>query len=348
MALLPGGRLILGCDLLEHGGQLDPAAAVLGKTGETMNHLLQPSPIYHRLLSKYLLCLLNLLLAVGLVLQGQVIYALSALVLSAVALCFGAYQLKQLEAAHKQKCFLDEQLIQSQKLAAVGELSSGIAHEINNPLAIIGQEAEWMGHLIKDLAAGKAGKEDELQDSLAEILRQVDRCKDITHKLLDFARKKEPLVQGADINKLLEDMIKLVEKEAVHKGITITRNYSEDLPLVYTDTPLMRQVALNLLNNAVYAIGNNGNITVVTRVEGDEFIVVEVQDTGCGIAKEDLARIFDPFFTTKPQGKGTGLGLSICHGIVTRLGGLIRVESKPGEGSTFFVSLPLKMPKGVE
>lgn len=313
-----------------------------------MNHLLQLSPTSSRLLSKYALCALNLLLAGGLVLQGEVFSALTALLLAGLALFLGVYQAGQLEVAHKQKCFLDEQLIQSQKLAAIGELSSGIAHEINNPLAIIGQEAEWMGLLIKDLAAGKAANGNELQDSLSEILRQVDRCKDITHKLLDFARKKEPLVQGADINKLLEDMIKLVEKEAVHKGITINREYSEGLPLVYTDTPLMRQVALNLLNNAVYAIGHNGDITVVTRKEGNEFIVVEIRDTGCGIAKEDLTKIFDPFFTTKPQGKGTGLGLSICHGIVARLGGMIRVESKPGEGSVFFVYLSLKMPKGVE
>lgn len=312
-----------------------------------MNFSQSPSTPY-RLIVKYLLCALNLLLAVALWLHGQVPLALVSLLLAGGALWLGTHQLQQLEMALKQKCFLDEQLIQSQKLAAVGELSSGIAHEINNPLAIIGQEAEWMGHLVKEIGAENVQKGEELGDSLHEIVRQVDRCKDITHKLLDFARKKEPLMQGTDINKLLEDMIKLVEKEAVHKGIVITRNYAEALPPVHTDTPLMRQVALNLLNNAVYAIGGNGGITVTTRTGDDEKIVIEFRDTGCGIAKEDLAKIFDPFFTTKPQGKGTGLGLSICHGIVTRLGGLIRVESKPGEGATFFVALPLKKQKGVE
>jgi len=316
---------------------------------ERMDHMLHFPTNPYRFIQKYLLCFLNMVLAIGLWFQGQLFYAVCSFLLAGVALWIAAYFLKLVEAANKQKCFLDEQLIQSQKLAAIGELSSGIAHEINNPLAIIGQEAEWMVHLIKDLGTENTRAQEDLKDSLHEVSRQIDRCKDITHKLLDFARKKEPLVQGADINKLLEDMIKLVEKEAIHKNIVITRNYSENLPVVYTDTPLMRQVALNLLNNAVYAVGSGGgSITVSTRAESDEFVVVEIRDTGCGIAKENLAKIFDPFFTTKPQGKGTGLGLSICHGIVTRLGGVIHVESKQGEGSTFFVSLPLKKEQGVE
>lgn len=252
----------------------------------------------------------------------------------------------QVAKAQAQKCFLDEQLIQSQKLASIGELSSGIAHEINNPLAIIGQEVEWIRQLLKENeSAGVKGMED-IVESVQEIAKQVGRCSEITHKLLDFARKKDPLIQGAEINKLIEDMVKLVEKDASHKDIRIVRAYQPSLPLVYTDPPLLRQVILNLLNNAAYAIGKNGAITVATALSSAGTLDIDIKDTGCGIPKEHLNKIFDPFFTTKPPGKGTGLGLSICHGIIVRLGGKFSVESNVGEGTTFTVHLPLQQKKG--
>ncbi|HOV85075.1 MAG TPA: ATP-binding protein [Syntrophobacteraceae bacterium] len=252
----------------------------------------------------------------------------------------------RIRRANEQKCFLDEQLIQSQKLASIGELSSGIAHEINNPLAIIGQEVEWMGHLLKKESIGDPREMEELKGSMKEISRQVDRCREITHKLLDFARKREPLLQGVDINRLVEDMARLVEREATHHGIRIVREYRKDLPVVYTDAPLIRQVILNLLNNATYAVQKDGTITVRTRRADPEAITVTIEDTGCGISKEHLNKIFDPFFTTKPPGKGTGLGLSLCHGIVTKLGGQISVSSEVGKGSKFTLRLPAQSKKG--
>lgn len=310
--------------------------------------MLNHSMFHHRFRLLYLVPFLNVVLAAGLLIHWQVFFAVSALLVAGVCFFFNRYLAQLVEIANKQKFFLDQQLIQSQKLAAVGELSSGIAHEINNPLAIIGQEAEWMRHLLKDPGGVNTQWQEDLKDSLQEIVRQIDRCKDITHKLLDFARKKEPLVQGADLNKLIEDMVKLVEKEAVHKNIIIARKYDENLPAISTDTPLMRQVVLNLLNNAVYAVSKDGTVTVTTRPEPDDWAVVEIDDTGCGIRKEDLGKIFDPFFTTKPQGEGTGLGLSICHGIVTKLGGRIDVMSVVGEGTIFSVRLPLQHGKGEE
>ncbi|MDY0040771.1 MAG: ATP-binding protein, partial [Desulforhabdus sp.] len=263
--------------------------------------------------------------------------------------CFGCNRrlAHLVETANAQKYALDQQLLQSQKLAAVGELSSGIAHEINNPLAIIGQEAEWMQYLLKDRGKKIQEWQEELKDSSQQIVKQIDRCREITHKLLDFARKKEPIIQRAEINKLLEDMVKLVEKEAVQKGIILVRSYDETVPAILTDPPLIRQVVLNLLNNALYAVGTDGTITVSTFAEQDGWVVIEIKDTGCGIPQEHLRKIFDPFFTTKPVGKGTGLGLSICHGIVARLGGRINVESKTGEGTTFFVRFPLGREKEV-
>ncbi len=246
----------------------------------------------------------------------------------------------EIRRAAEQHCFLDQQLIQSQKLASIGELSSGIAHEINNPLAIMGQEVEWIRHLLGEAEGGLGPSEGELKDSLQEIGRQVERCREITHKLLDFARKKEPLIQSVDINRLVEDMARLVEREASLNNIRLERHYSDGLPPVYTDAPLVRQVVLNILNNATHAIQKDGTVAILTLAQGDGGVGIQVSDNGCGIPKEYRDKVFDPFFTTKPPGKGTGLGLSICHGIMDRLGGRISLESEEGRGTTFTVHLP--------
>lgn len=285
--------------------------------------------------------ILTLFLSVLLCGYGEL--ALSGAALLAGSLSFFAvWRLNRgIEMANRQKSSLDEQLIQSQKLASIGELSSGIAHEINNPLAIIGQEIEWVRHLLKSESAAKPEDTGDVADSLQEIARQVERCREITHKLLDFARKAEPLIQGVDMNKVIEDMARLVEREASSHGIKIIRQYSKDLPVVYTDAPLVRQVILNILNNATYAIQKEGAITIRTETSRNGFVNIAVSDTGCGIPKDHLAKIFDPFFTTKPPGKGTGLGLSICHGIISKLGGRISVESEPGKGATIGITLPI-------
>jgi two-component system NtrC family sensor kinase len=267
--------------------------------------------------------------------------AAGSLLLALISLVTTRSLVSRVELAQKQQCLLDAQLIQSQKMAAIGELSSGIAHEINNPLAIIGQEVEWLRHLLGNLDGQGIEGGNECLDSMNEIARQVERCKEITHRLLSFARKMEPLMQRVDINKLIEDMTRLVEREAVQKGIRIVRNYQAELPQANTDGPLLRQVILNLLNNAVYAIGRDGTITLTTRVDESNALEIEVSDDGCGIPKEHLDKIFDPFFTTKPPGKGTGLGLSICHVIIERLGGYVSVTSEVNRGTTFTIRLPL-------
>jgi two-component system, NtrC family, sensor kinase len=298
------------------------------------------SPYYHAA------TLLAAALAASLALFGELLFAAAALAAAAVSFLTIRHLTRLVAKANEQKCNLDEQLIQSQKLAAIGELSAGIAHEINNPLAIMGQETEWIKHLLKDDNLQAAGATEELRDSLREIVGQVDRCKEITHKLLDFARKKDPLIQGADVNRLIEDMARLVEKEATQNSIKIVREYQKNLPRVQTDPPLLRQVVLNILNNATYAIGKDGAITIVTRQTGDDSVELAFSDTGCGIPKEELDRIFDPFFTTKPPGKGTGLGLSISHSIIVKLGGRITVASEVGKGTAFTIHLPVELTKG--
>ena len=250
--------------------------------------------------------------------------------------------LGKVRKANEQKCSLDEQLIQTQKFAAIGELSSGIAHEINNPLAIIGQESEWVNHLLQSDELRDFKQVNELTDSLREITLQVKRCKEITHRLLNFARKMETLLQRVDVNRLIEDMTKWVERETKQHNIHIVRRFQKELPQVVTDAPLLRQVILNLLDNAPYAIQKDGAITLTTRLADHGQVEIIVTDTGSGISKENLGKIFDPFFTTKPPGKGTGLGLSICHRIINKLGGHISVTSEPGHGTTFTIRLPQK------
>jgi two-component system NtrC family sensor kinase len=245
----------------------------------------------------------------------------------------------------KDQWFLEERLLQSHKLAAIGELSAGVAHEINNPLAIIRQEAEWLQILLRDKDHLEAAQIDELKGPLAQIVQQVDRCTEITHNLLDFARKREPIMQMVELNKLIENMTVLVEREAKHHNITLVRRYEDNLPNIFSDAPQLRQVILNLLNNATQAIQKDGTVTITTRQAGEDAVELVISDTGSGIPPEDLTKIFDPFFTTKPPGQGAGLGLSICHGIIQRLGGRIMVDSTPGQGTTFTINLPL-LPEG--
>lgn len=235
----------------------------------------------------------------------------------------------------------DDRLSRSQIFSSVDELSAGIAHEINNPLGIIAQETQWIGHLLENPSLQGIKEAEELKDSLREISRQVDRCKETVQKLLSLAHQVEPVLQFVDVNELSRSMIAVAEREAAAKKITIVRHLESGLPVVASDPPLLRQVILNLLLNAVQAIEVEGVITVCTRSLGGEFVEIEVRDTGCGIAKEDLTRIFTPFFTTKPEGKGTGLGLAISRGIIERLGGSIDVSSEPGECTAFVVKVPV-------
>ncbi len=288
----------------------------------------------------YLPSALMLLLTLGLIPIVPPLYPALCFLASIASFVSARSLMRDAQCAQDQKTDLNAQLIQSQKLAAIGELSSGIAHEINNPLAIIGQEVEWIRHVVGEMEGGGELTIADMRDSLQEIARQVERCRDITHKLLDFARKKEPLIQAVDLNKLVEDMVRLVEREARQHNIVIDRRYAPNSVRVRTDGPLVRQVVLNILNNATYAIDHDGTITVETHDRGNGAADIVISDTGRGIPKEDLNKIFDPFFTTKPPGKGTGLGLSICHGIITRLGGHIGVESEVGKGTRFTIHLP--------
>jgi len=294
-------------------------------------------------ITSILICLCAVILAF----TGNLSFGVAGIFLAALAFVTTRKLLQKLAAANEQACFLDEKLVQSQKLASIGELSAGIGHEINNPLAIISQETEWMQHVVKRIGGRNSKEVAELQDSLKEVLHQVDRCREITQNLLDFARRKEPVYQEVNVNKLIDDLSRLVKKETIQYRIEIRKDFQRDLPLVHTDAPSLRQVVLNLLTNATHAIEKDGRIRIATQRSGNGSVDIIVEDTGCGIPKDHLIKIFDPFFTTKPEGKGTGLGLSICHGIVDKLGGRISVSSEVGKGSTFVVTLPINQQKGM-
>ncbi|MFN3535309.1 MAG: sensor histidine kinase, partial [Desulfatiglandales bacterium] len=220
-----------------------------------------------------------------------------------------------------------------------------IAHEINNPLAIMGQELEWIQYLISSEENLSNEKILEIKDSIEELNKQIRRCSDVTHRLLSLARKTDLVFQETNVNDIVEDVISLVEKEAKLKGISVVRVLDSCIPGIMTDPPLLKQVLLNLCNNALYAVGENGRVVVRTGIQNKE-VIIEVEDKGPGIPKELLGKVFDPFFTTKEPGKGTGLGLSISQNIVHKLGGTISVESKPSKGTIFQVRIPMEVSHG--
>lgn len=236
---------------------------------------------------------------------------------------------------------MGEQLFQVQKLAVLGELAAGVAHEINNPMMIIGQEAEIIGLLVDRSTLAGTPQVAEIHDSVEQIKLQVARCGSITQGMLQAARKRGTVDQPVDINRLVEDMTALVERETAMAGVSLVRMYSTRIPQVITDGPSLRQVVLNLLSNAAQAVKNGGKIFVTTALR-DDHVLIEIRDTGPGIAPEHLDKLFSPFFTTKPAGQGTGLGLSISLRIMNELGGTISVNSKPGQGAAFTVHLPLE------
>ncbi|WP_319584120.1 ATP-binding protein [uncultured Pseudodesulfovibrio sp.] len=248
-----------------------------------------------------------------------------------------------LDQAEAERVEMNDQLIQSQRVLALGELSTGIAHEINNPLNIILQEAELMRCDLNADISPEALPEvlEEVRTSLNVIHAQVSRCSDITHKLLDLARNRKPVAQEADVNRLVEDMLELVERESGPRHINIHREFDPHLPAVISDPPLLRQVFLNLLINAVQAVDRDGDIFITTFRDG-AMACTEIRDTGPGIPDEYRDRIFNPFFTTKAPGQGTGLGLSVSLRIVNELGGDILVRSSRGQGASFNVRIPFK------
>ncbi len=244
----------------------------------------------------------------------------------------------------REKEMMNRQIIETGKLASVGRLAAGTAHEINNPVAIMVQEAGWIEDLLKEEEFQKGKNLQEIKRALKQINNQGKRCKEITHKLLSFARKTDTQMQSVRINEMIEEVVAISDK-ASYTGISISTHLDDTTPPVYGSQTEIQQVLLNLINNALYALKKSGGkIDITTRLK-DRHVLIVVEDDGPGIPKANLDRIFDPFFTTKPVGEGNGLGLSICFGIIKKMGGEINVRSTVDVGTRFDIRIPLKNPQ---
>jgi signal transduction histidine kinase len=249
-------------------------------------------------------------------------------------------------------------MIETERLVAIGTMSTGIAHEINNPLAIINESAGFMKEVISSSSMSEVSKRDALLLGIEKIEKSVKRAGRITHQLLGHVKKQDSLFSEVNLEILLNETLLLLKKEIEDKEIFLKWNGNSDCnsleckPLIWSDPYQIRQVFINLLSNAVHAVRKGGVITLSWSISSfgnssklnnvsNDYLLFEIKDNGVGIAPENLGKIFDPFFTTKSFEEGTGLGLFVVHKIVSNLGGEIEVQSTLGKGSSFIVKLPI-------
>jgi two-component system NtrC family sensor kinase len=231
-----------------------------------------------------------------------------------------------------------QELLHKEKLASMGQLAAGVAHELNNPLGTI--------LLFSDVMSKELPKDSPHCKDVEMIISETLRCKRIVADLLNFSRQQVVLAKDIDIQELLDHVIDEVSYQAAFEGVSMVRNYQLDQPTIQADPVQLQQVFINLLNNAAEAIKGEGTITLTTRQLDHKRVEIEVSDTGIGIPEENLGKIFTPFFTTKLVGSGTGLGLSIIYGIIKMHRGQITVQSEVGKGTTFTVTLPIRVLEG--
>jgi len=242
------------------------------------------------------------------------------------------YDLRAKLAMEKNLRDTQLQLLQSEKLRALGEMAAGVAHEINNPLGGI----LIYSNLLKD----DIPPDDARRDDLEQISREALRCKEIVKSLLEFAHQTSPSREPVDINQIIRDGLHFFERQALFHNIEVVKRLEADLPKVYGNPGQIKQVVMNVMVNAAEAMDGQGMITITTRPEDSERIAMEFTDEGPGITDDVLPKIFEPFFTTKGVGKGTGLGLSLCYGIVKEHEGDIHVDTRLGRGTIFRIVLP--------
>lgn len=264
-----------------------------------------------------------------------------SLISMAVATFISISLSRNIEKSDKEYAAFSLQFVQVEKMATVGRLAAGIAHEINNPLQMITNQAGWIGELLPDEDPTLVKNLGEYQKAVEQIKHHVRRAGTITHRLLGFSRKMASQQEKVQINDLLEETVSFVEREAGYDNITIVKNLAENLPGTMTDGPQLQQVILNLINNAIDAVGHGGKIEINSKMRNDNKLIIEFADSGPGIKPENIKQIFDPFFTTKDPGKGTGLGLYISYDIIQKLGGSIKVENRKSGGAVFTIVLPV-------
>jgi two-component system NtrC family sensor kinase len=277
-----------------------------------------------------------------------VLFVLGGIAIVALAFSMSGKMVRRIATSDREKEIMNRQVIETGKLASVGELAAGIAHEINNPVAIMVEEAGWLQDLMEDRAYKTDSELKEFARALEQIRTQGKRCKEITHKLLSFARKTDSRIEDFEIGHLIEEVVSLSAQRAKYSNVEIVSHLESRLPAISASQSELQQVFLNLINNALDAMDKTGGTLTISARQEDGQILISVSDNGPGIPKAILARIFDPFFTTKPVGSGTGLGLSICYGIIHKMGGTISVRSAVDAGTTFEIHIPEKADDGVE
>ena len=258
-----------------------------------------------------------------------------------VILGVSTYLVSQIYEADNKRVMALHQVEYANKMASLGRLSAGVAHEINNPLAIINEKAG----LLRDLFTLKHDyAEDPKLLGLADsIVYSVERCAKITQRLLGFARHVDSKPQQLDIVEVIHEVLGFLGKEAEYRSITLSVDVAPDIPQIESDRGRLQEIFLNLINNSFAAMNDGGRLDITVRLAEANLISATVADTGCGIPESDLKRIFEPFFSTKTGKGGTGLGLSITYGLIQELGGSVSVQSAVGKGTEFTLRLPIRM-----
>ena len=273
----------------------------------------------------------------------------SALIILVVTVLVTRHMITVIKRRDQEADQLNRQYLQASKLASIGELSAGVAHEINNPLAIILTERQILMDMDGQSPAMGPDFRTQFLESMEQIDVQIQRCKRITQNLLRFSRRTQSVIEHVDLNAFIGEVVELMEREARTSGIEFELDLDESLPSLQSDPSQLQQVFLNMITNAMDAHDGKPYGTIRIRTRWDHShrggVTIVFADSGMGIPEAIQDKIFDPFFTTKSVGKGTGLGLSICYSIIRRLGGEIRITSTPGEGSEFIMSLPIEVPQ---
>ncbi|MBU4516004.1 MAG: two-component sensor histidine kinase [Proteobacteria bacterium] len=270
-----------------------------------------------------------------------VVFLLGGLGIVVMALFMSRKLVARFRLIDQKTEMMSKQMIEAGKLASIGELAAGIAHGINNPVALMMEEAGGIGDLLEDEGTEMSCRQ-EIQRALAQVRTQGVRCKDITHKLLSFARQTDSRVTTVVLPELIEEVVSLSMQQARYAQIDFSLDIDADMPPIEASPTELQQVFLNLINNSIQAMEQDGGTLAISCHQTENEVLISVADTGPGIPEAYLSRIFDPFFTTKPVGKGSGLGLSICFGIIHQMGGTIEVESAVGHGTRFNIRLPLQ------
>jgi signal transduction histidine kinase len=267
-------------------------------------------------------------------------FFVSVVVVLVIVILTATFLVNKIYESDSAKAETMQSIEQTSRLASIGRLSAGVAHEINNPLAVINEEAGYM----RDMLLRKEAKQqdDEFVEHIDSILESVERCGVITKNLLSFSRQFALKTQSLKLDKLIADVLSFHRKEAEYRNVAIDVDVPEQIPIITTDTGKLQQILINLVNNAFQAVESGGRLEIKVLQNSPTEVAIAVSDNGSGISEENLEKVFEPFFTTK-RDSGTGLGLSITYGLVRKLQGNISVRSILGEGTTFTVTLPVNI-----